>query len=54
MHKYSAQTAKEPLAAADAALMAEAAQVEAADKEAPTPAEQIVDHLRQTLGTEAS
>jgi hypothetical protein len=54
MHKYSAQTAKEPLAAADAALMAEAAQVEAAVKETPTPAEQIVDHLPQTLGTEAS
>jgi hypothetical protein len=53
MHKYSAQTAKEPLAAADAALMAEAAQVEAAVKEIPTPAENVVDHLRETRGTEA-
>jgi conjugative relaxase-like TrwC/TraI family protein len=53
MHKYSAQTAKEPLAPADASLMAEAAQVEAAVKETPTPAEQVVDHLQETRGTEA-
>jgi hypothetical protein len=53
MHKYSAQTAKEPLAPADASLMAEAAQVEAAVKEAPTPAEHVVDYLRETRGTEA-
>ncbi|MDQ0031507.1 MobF family relaxase [Arthrobacter bambusae] len=52
MHKYSAQTAKEPLAPADAALMAEAAQVEAVVKETPTPAEHVVDHLRETRGTE--
>jgi hypothetical protein len=52
MHKYSAQTAKEPLAPADAELMAEAAQVEAAVKETPTPAEHVVDHLRETRGTE--
>jgi conjugative relaxase-like TrwC/TraI family protein len=53
MHKYSAQTAKEPLAPADAAHMAEAAQVEAAVKETPTPAEQVVNHLQETRGTEA-
>jgi hypothetical protein len=47
MHKYSAQTKKEPLAAADATLMAEAAQVEAAVKETPTPAERVVDVLRE-------
>ncbi|MET3708136.1 hypothetical protein [Pseudarthrobacter sp. S6] len=47
MHKYSAQTAKEPLAGADAALMAEAANVEATVAETPTPAEQVVDQLRQ-------
>jgi hypothetical protein len=52
MHKYSAQTAKEPLSAADASLMAEAAQVEAAVKETPTPAEHVVDHLQETRGTE--
>jgi hypothetical protein len=53
MHKYSAQTRKEPLAPADAQLMAEAAQVEALVKEAPTPAEQVVDQLRQTRRIEA-
>lgn len=53
LHKYSAQTAKESLVPADASLMAEAAQVEAAVKETPTPAEQVVDHLRETRGTEA-
>ncbi|MET3165084.1 UNVERIFIED_ORG: conjugative relaxase-like TrwC/TraI family protein [Arthrobacter sp. UYEF10] len=47
MHKYSAQTAKEPLAGAAAALMAEAANVEAALAERPTPAEQVVDQLRE-------
>jgi hypothetical protein len=47
MHKYSAQTAKEPLAGADAALMAEAANVEATVAERPTPAEQVVDQLRE-------
>ncbi|WP_113719740.1 MobF family relaxase [Arthrobacter dokdonensis] len=52
MHKYSAQTRKEPLAPADAGLMAEAAQVEALVKETPTPAEQVVDQLRQTRATE--
>ena len=53
MHKYSAQTRKEPLAVADAELMAEAAQVEALVKESPSQAEQIVDQLRQARGTEA-
>lgn len=52
MHKYSAQTRKEPLDVADAELMAEAAQVEALVKETPTPAEQVVDQLRQARGTE--
>ncbi|MDP9890014.1 conjugative relaxase-like TrwC/TraI family protein [Arthrobacter oryzae] len=47
MHKYSAQTAKEPLSGTDAVLMAEAANVEAAVAETPTPAEQVVDQLRQ-------
>ncbi|WP_432246092.1 MobF family relaxase (plasmid) [Arthrobacter sp. G.S.26] len=47
MHKYSAQTAKDPLAGADATLMAEAANVEAAVAETPTPAEQVVDQLRE-------
>lgn len=50
MHKYTAQTRKEPLAPADAALMAEAAEVEALVKETPTPAEQVVDQLRQSRG----
>jgi conjugative relaxase-like TrwC/TraI family protein len=50
MHKYSAQTAKAPLAVVDAELMAESAQVEALVKEAPTPAEQVVDQLRQARG----
>ncbi|WP_269046500.1 ATP-dependent DNA helicase [Paenarthrobacter sp. Z7-10] len=53
LHKYGAQTRKEPLTAADAALMADAAQVEALVKETPTPAEHVVDELRQTRGTEA-
>ncbi|MFB0839990.1 MobF family relaxase [Arthrobacter sp. E44] len=53
MHKYSAQTAKEPLSAADASLMAEAAHVEAVVKETPTPAEDVVDHLQQARGAEA-
>ncbi len=53
MHKYSAQTAKEPLAPADAAHMAEAAQVEALVKETPTPAEHVVDHLQETRGAQA-
>ncbi|MGO4860116.1 AAA family ATPase [Arthrobacter sp. 2MCAF14] len=53
MHKYSAQTAKEPLARADAVLMAEAAQVEAIVKESPTPAEHVVDHLQESRGSEA-
>lgn len=48
MQKYSAQTAKEPLALADAALMAEAA-----IKETPTPAEHVVDHLPVARGNEA-
>ena len=52
MHKYSAQTAKAPLAPADASLMAEAAEVEAVVKETPTPAEHVVDHLRETRGSE--
>ncbi|MFB0840482.1 MobF family relaxase [Arthrobacter sp. E44] len=53
MHKYTAQTAKEPLSSADAALMAEAAHVEAVVKEAPTPAEDVVDQLQQARGAEA-
>ncbi|AOY74419.1 conjugal transfer protein TraA (plasmid) [Arthrobacter sp. ZXY-2] len=53
MHKYTAQTAKEPLSPDDASLMAEAAQVEAIVKETPTPAEDVVDHLQQERGTEA-
>lgn len=53
MHKYSAQTAKDPLSRADASLMAEAAQVEAVVKETPTPAEDVVDHLQQARGAEA-
>jgi conjugative relaxase-like TrwC/TraI family protein len=47
MHKYSAQTAKAPLVAEDASLMAEAAEVEAIVSVDPTPAEQVVDHLRE-------
>jgi len=53
MHKYSAQTAKDPLSAPDASLMAEAAHVEAVVKETPTPAEEVVDHLQQARGAEA-
>lgn len=53
MHKYTAQTAKEPLSEADASPMAEAAHVEAIVKETPTPAEDVVDHLQQERGTEA-
>ena len=52
IHKYSAQTAKEPLSAADATLMAEAADVEALVMETPTPAEDVVDHLQQARGAE--
>jgi hypothetical protein len=47
MHKYSAQTAKEPLSAADAAHMADAADVGATVATEPTPAEQVVDRLRE-------
>lgn len=53
MHKYTAQTSKEPLSAADATLMAEAAHVEAVVKETPTPAEDVVDHLQQARGAGA-
>ncbi|NHW49219.1 relaxase domain-containing protein [Paenarthrobacter sp. MSM-2-10-13] len=53
MHKYTAQTTKEPLSGADASLMAEAAHVEAAVKETPTPAEDVVDELQQARGAEA-
>jgi hypothetical protein len=53
MHKYTAQTSKEPLSAADAALTAEVAHVEAVVKETPTPAEDVVDHLQQARGAEA-
>lgn len=53
MHKYGAQTGKEPLSAADTSLMAEAAHVEAVVKETPTPAEKVVDHLREARGEEA-
>lgn len=52
IHKYSGQTAKEPLSAADATLMAEVADVEALVKETPTPAEEVVDHLQQARGAE--
>ncbi|ALV41432.1 hypothetical protein AU252_09935 [Pseudarthrobacter sulfonivorans] len=47
MHKYSAQTAKEPLSADDAKLMAEAAEVQATVAVEPTPAERVVDVLRE-------
>jgi hypothetical protein len=47
MHKYSAQTAKDPLSADDAALMADAADVGATVATEPTPAEQVVDRLRE-------
>jgi hypothetical protein len=47
MHKYSAQTAKEPLSADDAKLMAEAADVQATVATEPTPAERVVDALRE-------
>ncbi|KQR64056.1 hypothetical protein ASF98_11115 [Arthrobacter sp. Leaf337] len=47
MHKYSAQTAKEPLSADDAALMADAADVGATVATEPTPAEHVVDRLRE-------
>ncbi|MGC0239513.1 hypothetical protein [Arthrobacter sp. SD76] len=47
MHKYTAQTKKAPLAPEDATLMAEAAEVEAIVAVEPTPAEQVVDRLRE-------
>jgi hypothetical protein len=47
MHKYSAQTAKEPLSADDAKLMADAAEVQATLVTEPTPAERVVDVLRE-------
>jgi len=47
MHKYTAQTAKEPLSADDAKLMAEAAEVQATVATEPTPAERVVDVLRE-------
>ncbi|OFI37674.1 hypothetical protein BIU82_07295 [Arthrobacter sp. SW1] len=53
MHKYSAQTARKPLAQTDAALLAEAAEVEAIVKETPTPAEHVVDHLQEACGAES-
>ena len=53
MHKYTAQTKKAPLAPEDAALMAEAAEVEALVAVEPTPAEQVVDRLREDRAQEA-
>ncbi|MCO4251204.1 hypothetical protein [Pseudarthrobacter raffinosi] len=47
MHKYSAQTAKEPLSPDDAKLMAEAAEVQATVATELTPAERVVDVLRE-------
>lgn len=47
MHKYTEQTAKEPLSADDAKLMVDAAEVQAPVATAPTPAERVVDMLRE-------
>lgn len=52
LHKYSAQTSKESLAEDDATLMNGAAQIEALVKETPTPAEEVVDQLRQSRSTQ--
>ncbi|MEV5054353.1 hypothetical protein [Arthrobacter sp. LAR12-1-1.1] len=41
------------MSSADAALMAEAAHVEAIVKETQTPAEHVVDHLQETRSNEA-
>ncbi|MGO2533421.1 MobF family relaxase [Arthrobacter rhombi] len=46
MHKYTQQTAREPLSADDAHLMREAAEVETRMIEEQAPAEQVIDHLR--------
>ncbi|MEA5456915.1 MobF family relaxase [Sinomonas sp. JGH33] len=51
-HKYSAQTRKDPMPAEDNELIAEAAEVTAAVKQAPTPAENVVDELRSQRGTD--
>jgi conjugative relaxase-like TrwC/TraI family protein len=47
MHKYTAQTKKEPLSADDATLMADAAEVQATVAGDQTPAERVVDVLRE-------
>lgn len=54
MHKYSAQTKKEPLSAQDAKLMADAAEVQATVATATTPAEQVVDRLREERSQETT
>jgi conjugative relaxase-like TrwC/TraI family protein len=54
MHKYSAQTKKEPLSADDAKLMAEAAEVQATVAVEPTPAERVVDVLREERSQDAT
>nr|AXV46671.1 conjugal transfer protein TraA, relaxase [Arthrobacter sp.] len=46
MHKYTQQTAREPLSGDDARLMHEAAEVETRLVEEQAPAEQVIDHLR--------
>lgn len=54
MHKYTAQTAKDPLSVDDARLMHEAAEVETRMIEEPAPAEQVIDHLRTDRAQQAT
>lgn len=54
MHKYTAQTAREPLSGDDTRLMREAAEVETRLVEEQAPAEQVIDHLRTERAQQAT
>ncbi|GAA5226055.1 MobF family relaxase [Paeniglutamicibacter antarcticus] len=54
MHKYTQQTAKEPLSRDDARLMHEAAEVETRLMEEQVPAEQVIDHMRTERAEEST